>query len=158
VGNQTASAEFNVWIDPEAAHRVFGSGLDLTMVGLDVTNRAVLTRRDADELRSSGPVGCAAAGMLDFYLGFYEEAYEHGGAPIHDALAIAQVLRPELLSCLDRHVEIELSGICRGRTVIDMRQRTTLPEPNAHVAVDVDVDAFRKLLLERLVSLDAPTS
>jgi purine nucleosidase/pyrimidine-specific ribonucleoside hydrolase len=98
------------------------------------------------------------AELLNFYLGFYEEAYEHGGAPIHDALAIAQVVRPELLTCLDRHVEIELGGICRGRTVVDMRKRKTLPEPNAHVAVDVDVDAFRKLLLERIASLDGPTS
>jgi pyrimidine-specific ribonucleoside hydrolase len=96
--------------------------------------------------------------MLDFYLGFYEEAYEHGGAPIHDALAIAQVLRPDLLTVVHRHVEIELSGICRGRTVVDMRQRTTLPEPNAYVAVDVDVKAFREFLLERLASLDGPTS
>jgi inosine-uridine nucleoside N-ribohydrolase len=157
-GNQTASAEFNIWTDPEAAARVFESGVDLTMVGLDVTNRAVLTPADANRLRAGGPVGEAAAALLDFYLGFYEEAYEHGGAPIHDALAIARVLRPELLTCLDRHVEIELSGICRGRTVVDMRRRTTLPEPNAHVAVDVDVEAFRELLLERLASLDGPTS
>jgi pyrimidine-specific ribonucleoside hydrolase len=157
-GNMTASAEFNIWTDPEAAARVFGGGLDVTMVGLDVTNRAVLTRADADRLRAGGTVGKAAAELLDFYLGFYEEAYEHGGAPIHDALAIAQVLRPELLKCLDRHVEIELEGICRGRTVVDMRQRTTLLEPNAHVAVDVDVATFRKLLLERIASLDGPTS
>ena len=157
-GNQTASAEFNIWTDPEAAARVFESGLDVTMVGLDVTNRAVLTPADANRLRSGGPVGRAAAEMLDFYLGFYEEAYEHGGAPIHDVLAIAHVLRPELLTMQDRHVEIELSGICRGRTVVDMRQRRTLPEPNAHVAVGVDVGAFRALLLERLASLDSPTS
>ncbi len=155
-GNMTASAEFNIWIDPEAAHRVFGSGLDVTMVGLDVTNRAVLTRPDADRLHAGGPVAKAAAALLDFYLGFYEEAYEHGGAPIHDALAIAQVLRPELLTCLDRHVEIELEGICRGRTVVDMRRRTSLPEPNAHVAMDVDVAAFRTLLVERLLRLDGP--
>jgi pyrimidine-specific ribonucleoside hydrolase len=157
-GNMTASAEFNVWTDPEAAARVFESDLDVTMVGLDVTNRAVLTRADADRLRSGSSVGKAAAELLDFYLGFYEEAYQHGGAPIHDALAIAEVLRPELLTCLDRHVEVELEGICRGRTVVDMRQRTTLPEPNARVAVDVDVESFRELLLERIVSLDGPTS
>jgi inosine-uridine nucleoside N-ribohydrolase len=155
-GNQTASAEFNIWIDPEAAHRVFGSGLDITMVGLDVTNRAVLTRGDADELRSSGPVGSAAAGMLDFYLDFYEEAYEHGGAPIHDALAVAYVLQPEILRTTARRVEIDLTGICRGRTVVDMRRRTRLPEPNTQVAVDVDVAAFRTLLVERLMRLDEP--
>jgi inosine-uridine nucleoside N-ribohydrolase len=157
-GNQTASAEFNIWIDPEAAHRVFGSGLDVTMVGLDVTNRAVLTREDSDELRSRGRVGSAAATMLDFYLGFYEEAYEHGGAPIHDALAVAYVLQPELLTTMPRRVDIELTGICRGRTVVDMRRRTKLPEPNAKVAVDLDVTAFRRLFCERVGSLDRPTS
>jgi inosine-uridine nucleoside N-ribohydrolase len=151
-GNQTPSAEFNIWTDPEAAFRVFESGLDVTMVGLDVTNRGVLTPADADRLRGTGPVGKAVAAMLDFYLGYYGEAYEHGGAPIHDALALACVFRADLLTTERRHVQIELAGICRGRTVVDMRRRTVLPEPNAHVAVDVDAPAFRELLLERLSS------
>jgi inosine-uridine nucleoside N-ribohydrolase len=157
-GNMTASAEFNVWTDPEAADRVFSAGLDVTMVGLDVTNRCVLTRAAAERLRASGRIGAAAAEMLDFYLGYYEEAYAHGGAPIHDALAVAHVLQPELLTLERRHVEIELTGMCRGRTVVDTRQRTTLPEPNARVAVDVDAEGFRELLVSRLTSLDRPTS
>jgi inosine-uridine nucleoside N-ribohydrolase len=152
-GNMTASAEFNIWIDPEAAASVFESGLDVTMVGLDVTNRAVLTPEDAERLRAGGPVGAAAASMVDFYLGFYDAAYEHGGAPIHDAVAVAQVLRPEVVTTLPRRVDVELGGLCRGRTVVDMRRRTILPEPNARVAVDIDVQAFRDLLLERLISL-----
>jgi inosine-uridine nucleoside N-ribohydrolase len=157
-GNMTPSAEFNIWIDPEAASRVFGAGLDVTMVGLDVTNRCVLTREDAERLRASGAIGMAAAEMLDFYLGYYEQAYAHGGAPIHDALAVAHVLRPDLVTVEHRHVDIERTGICRGRTVVDMRQRTTLPQPNARVAVDVDAEAFRELLVSRLTSLDRPTS
>jgi pyrimidine-specific ribonucleoside hydrolase len=157
-GNMTPSAEFNIWIDPEAAHCVFTAGLDMTMVGLDVTNRCVLTRADAERLRASGPIGAAAAEMLDFYLGFYEQAYAHGGAPIHDALAVAHLLRPELLTLERRHIDIALTGICRGRTVVDMRQRTVLLEPNAHVAVDVDAEGFRELLVSRLTSLDRPTS
>jgi inosine-uridine nucleoside N-ribohydrolase len=152
-GNMTAAAEFNIWIDPEAAHRVFESGLDVTMVGLDVTNKAVLTREHADRLRASGRVAVAAAQMLDFYLGFYGEAYDHGGAPIHDAVAVAHLVRPGLVEILDRHVAVETAaGICRGRTVVDMRQRRNLPAPNAHVAVDVDAPAFAELLLERLAS------
>ena len=103
-GNMTPSAEFNIWIDPEAAAHVFASGLDVTMVGLDVTNRAVLTPEHADELRSQGPVGEAVAAMLDFYGAFYREAYDHGGCPVHDALAMAHVVRPELVSTLERHV------------------------------------------------------
>jgi inosine-uridine nucleoside N-ribohydrolase len=152
-GNMTPSAEFNIWVDPEAAHRVFSSGLDVTMVGLDVTNRAVLTAEHAARLREAGAVGAAVAAMLDFYLGFYLAAYDHGGAPIHDAVAVAHVLHPGLLKTLERHVEIDHGpGLCRGRTVVDMRRRTVLPEPNARVAVDVDVEGFRKLLLERLAN------
>jgi inosine-uridine nucleoside N-ribohydrolase len=157
-GNQTPSAEFNIWIDPEAAARVFESGLDVTMVGLDVTNKAVLSNADAESLRGAGPVAEAAADMLDFYLGFYNEAYEHGGAPIHDAVALAHVFRPDFLTVEDRHVEVDTSeGPCRGRTVVDMRRRTSGPDPNAHVAVDIDAGAFRTLLLERLRAF-SPTS
>ncbi|MEX2103429.1 MAG: nucleoside hydrolase, partial [Gaiellaceae bacterium] len=124
-----------------------------TMVGLDVTNRAVLTHKHAGRLRDAGRVGAAVAAMLDFYLGFYLAAYDHGGAPIHDAVGVAHVIRPELLKTLERHVEIDRGpGPSRGRTVVDMRRRTVLPEPNARVAVDVGVDGFRELLLERLAN------
>jgi inosine-uridine nucleoside N-ribohydrolase len=157
-GNQTPSAEFNIWIDPEAAARVFESGLDVTMVGLDVTNKAVLTAADADRIRDSGPIGAAAAAMLDFYLGFYNEAYEHGGAPIHDAVAVAHVFRTDLLTLGGKHVEVDTSDwICRGRTVVDMRKRTSGPGPNAHVALDIDAEGFRSLLLGRLGAF-SPTS
>jgi len=157
-GNQTPSAEFNIWIDPEAAARVFESGLDITMVGLDVTNKAVLTCADADSIRDTGPVGAAAAAMLDFYLGFYNDAYDHGGAPIHDAVALAYVFRPDLLTVEDRRVEVDTSdGICRGRTVVDVRRRTSGPKPNAHVAVDIDAKGFKRLLLGRLGAF-SPTS
>jgi inosine-uridine nucleoside N-ribohydrolase len=153
-GNQTAAAEFNVWLDPEAAARVFASSLDVTMVGLDVTNRAVLTREHADLLRGRGPIGAAVAAMLDFYGGYYHEAYELGGCPVHDAVAVAHVVRPGLVRTIARHVEVDVSqGLCRGRTVVDMRRRSVLPKPNAQVAVDVDVPAFVALLLDRLGQL-----
>jgi inosine-uridine nucleoside N-ribohydrolase len=153
-GNQTASAEFNVWLDPEAAARVFASGLDVTMIGLDVTNKAVLTPEHADLLRGRGRIGKAVAAMLDFYGGYYCEAYEHGGCPVHDPVAVAHIVRPGLVRTLARHVEVDVShGLCRGRTVVDMRRRTVLPEPNAQVAVDVDVPTFVALLLDRLGQL-----
>ena len=153
-GNMTASAEFNIWVDPEAAARVFESGLDITMVGLDVTDRAVLTSEHADSLRSAGGVGTAVAEMLDFYGSFYREVYDHGGCPVHDAVAVAHVIRPGLVETVARHVAVELgSGLCAGRTVVDMRRRLAAPEPTAHVAVDIDVDGFRELLLGRLRSL-----
>jgi inosine-uridine nucleoside N-ribohydrolase len=151
-GNMTPSAEFNIWIDPEAAQRVFDCALPVTMVGLDVTNRAVLTSEHADRLRGNGEVGTVVAEMLDFYLGFYLSFYEHGGAPIHDAVAMAHVIRPEILTVEPRDVKIELGGLCRGRTVVDMRRRVELPPATARVAVDVDVEGFRELLLERLAN------
>jgi inosine-uridine nucleoside N-ribohydrolase len=155
-GNMTASAEFNVWVDPEAAARVFESGLDVTMVGLDVTNRAVLTPEHADLLRPQGRIGTAVAAMLDFYGAFYRKAYDHGGCPVHDAVAVARVAQPELVRTERRHVEVDTSsGICRGRTVIDTRRRMVLPESNAQVAVDIDVRAFVALLLDRLGQLAA---
>ena len=94
--------------------------------------------------------------MLDFYGSFYREVYDHGGCPVHDAVAVAHVIRPELLETVARHVAVELgSGLCRGRTVVDTRRRRVAPEPTALVAVDVDVDGFRELLLTRLGSLAA---
>jgi purine nucleosidase/pyrimidine-specific ribonucleoside hydrolase len=153
-GNMTPSAEFNIWVDPEAAARVFESGHDITMVGLDVTDRAVLTAEHADGLRSAGGVGTAVAEMLDFYGSFYREVYDHGGCPVHDAVAVAHVIRPGLVETVARHVAVELgSGLCRGRTVVDMRRRLAAPEPTARVAVDIDVGGFRELLLGRLRSL-----
>jgi len=147
-GNMTPSA------DPEAAARVFESGHDITMVGLDVTDRAVLTAEHADGLRSAGGVGTAVAEMLDFYGSFYREVYDHGGCPVHDAVAVAHVIRPGLVETVARHVAVELgSGLCRGRTVVDMRRRLAAPEPTARVAVDIDVGGFRELLLGRLRSL-----
>lgn len=155
-GNMTPSAEFNIWTDPEAAARVFASGIDLTMIGLDVTNRAVLTPEHAELLRGQGQVGAAVAAMLDYYGEFYREAYDHGGCPVHDAVAVAHLIRPELVRTLDRHVEVEVApGLCRGRTVVDMRRRIVLPEPNAKVAVDIDVPGFVTLLLGRLAQLPA---
>jgi inosine-uridine nucleoside N-ribohydrolase len=151
-GNMTPTAEFNIWTDPEAAHRVFECGLQVTMVGLDVTNRAVLAPEHADRLRGDGEVGTAVAEMLDFYLGFYLSFYEHGGAPIHDALAMAHIIQPDVLTIEAREVKIELGSLCRGRTVVDMRRRVELPPATARVAVDVDVEGFRELLLKRLAN------
>ena len=96
-GNVTPAAEFNVWADPEAAKRVFASGLDVTMVGLDVTHRALLTRAHAERLRGSGRIGTFVAELLDFYGVFHREVYAFDGSPVHDAVAVAQVIRPELL-------------------------------------------------------------
>jgi len=152
-GNVTPAAEFNIWADPEAARRVFASGVDLTMVGLDVTHKALMTPEHADRLRTSSRAGKLVAELFDFYHRFHKQTYDLPGSPIHDALALAYVLRPDLLETVERHVAIDCeSELCRGRTVVDVWRRTG-QEPNAHVAVGVDGEAFLELLLERVASL-----
>jgi inosine-uridine nucleoside N-ribohydrolase len=152
-GNVTPAAEFNIWADPEAAQRVFASGIDLTMVGLDVTHKALMTPAHADRLRSAGRAGKLVAELFDFYHRFHAQTYGFPGSPIHDALAVADVIRPELLQTKHRHVAIDYeSELCRGRTVVDLWHRTR-NDPNAHVAVAVDSEAFLELLLERISSL-----
>jgi inosine-uridine nucleoside N-ribohydrolase len=152
-GNVTPAAEFNVWADPEAAKRVFASGLDVTMVGLDVTHQALLTGAHAERLRYSGRIGTFVAELLDFYGVFHREVYGFDGSPVHDAVAVAQVIRPELLQLERLNVRVDCkSELCRGRTVVDVWRRTGL-EPTASVAVEIDAEAFLDLLLERLARL-----
>jgi len=152
-GNFTPAAEFNIWCDPEAAAAVFASGLDVTMAGLDVTHRALLGPDVEDRLRAAGRVGSFVADLNVFFTRYHRDTYGWDGAPIHDAVAVAHVIRPGLLETLRRNVEIELeSELCRGRTVVDLWNRTDRT-PNAHVGVDLDVDGFFDLLVERIVTL-----
>jgi len=152
-GNMTPAAEFNVWADPEAAQRVLSSGLDVTMIGLDVTHKAILGSAVADRLRAVGRVGAFVAELNEFFSRYHRQTYGWDGAPIHDAVAVAHVIRPGLVETRRRNVEVELdSELCRGRTVVDLWERTDRP-PNVHVGVDVDADAFFELLVERIASL-----
>jgi inosine-uridine nucleoside N-ribohydrolase len=154
-GNMTPAAEFNAWADPEAAQTVFSSGLDVTMVGLDVTHRAVTTPALQARLQGSGPVGAFVADLIDFFSLYHRKTYGWEGAPIHDAVAVAHVVDPTLLTTAHRNVEVELdSELCRGRTVVDLWNRTDRP-PNAHVGVDLDTTRFFELLVERIAALDA---
>jgi inosine-uridine nucleoside N-ribohydrolase len=150
-GNVTPAAEFNIWADPEAAARVFTSGIDLTMVGLDVTHRALFTPRHAERLE--GRAGSMVRELVAFYGRFHAEVYGFDGSPIHDALAVAQVFRPELVETKERGVKIDTeSELSRGRTLVDLWGRADW-EPNCHVGVDVDADGFTELLIERINAL-----
>jgi len=152
-GNITPAAEFNIWADPEAARLVFASGVDVTMVGLDVTHQALLGPDEEARLRGSGRIGTFAAELNVFFSRYHRETYGWNGAPIHDAVALALVIRPELVETRHRNVEIEVeSEFCRGRTVVDLWNRTDRP-PNAHVGVGIDRDGFFDLLVERIGSL-----
>jgi pyrimidine-specific ribonucleoside hydrolase len=152
-GNVTPAAEFNIYVDPEAAWRVFRSGLPVTMIGLDTTHKALMTDSHAERLRASGDVGRLVAELYDFFVEYHRRTYEHDGAPIHDAVAVAQVLRPGIVETVHRHVDVDCeSKLCRGRTVVDLWLRTE-NEPNADVGVDIDAEGFLELLCERLGSL-----
>jgi inosine-uridine nucleoside N-ribohydrolase len=152
-GNVTPAAEFNIWADPEAADRVFQSGLDVTMVGLDVTHKALVGPAHQKRLRAAGRVGRMVAELLDFYGRFHRETYGWDGSPIHDAVALAHAFRPGLLEVVRTGVRVDCDGeLGRGRTNVDLRGRVGW-EPNANVAVDIDADGFLSLLLERIASL-----
>jgi len=152
-GNVTPAAEFNAFVDPEAARAVFESGIDITMIGLDVTHKALFTRAHAERLRGAGRVGKAVAELADFFLEFHRQRYRFDGAPIHDAMAVAHVIDPTLVTTLECNISIETeSQFCDGRTVVDRWQVTELPR-NAHAGIDVDADRFLELLVERVGSL-----
>jgi inosine-uridine nucleoside N-ribohydrolase len=152
-GNVTPGAEFNVWADPEAAHRVFTSGIEVTMIGLDVTHKALLLPATVEELRAAGRVGVLVAELYDFYHGHHARTYGWEGSPVHDALAVGHVIRDGLVTTEHRHVQVDIGPEPgRGRTYVDLWKRTG-KEANAHVGVDVDAAGFIALLVDRLTSL-----
>jgi len=149
-GNMTPAAEFNIWADPEAAQAVYHAGIDITMIGLDVTHLALTTPAIQERLRAAGTVGVFVADLVDFFSVYHRETYGWDGAPIHDAVAVAHVIQEGLVTTIERNVEIELeSELCRGRTVVDRWRRTDRPA-NAHVGVDLDANGFFDLLVERI--------
>jgi inosine-uridine nucleoside N-ribohydrolase len=147
-GNVTPAAEFNIWCDPEAAARVFASGIDVTMIGLDVTHKALFAKEH--EQRLHGKVGEMVRGLLGFYGHFHKQQYGWDGSPIHDAVAVAHVIRDDLVKTKTCGVKIDTdSELSRGRTLADIWGRASW-EANCHVAVDIHADAFLDFLVERL--------
>lgn len=147
-GNWTPAAEFNILVDPEAADIVFRSGVPITMAGLDVTERALVFPEDFERIRAVGnPVAKVVAEWLDFFYGFHR-SIGYPGAPIHDAVAVAALVRPELLTIKEMYVEIETTGdYCRGATVGDRLNVLNKPA-NARVIMDIDRQGFVDLLVE----------
>lgn len=150
-GNITPSAEFNIYVDPEAAKIVFGAGVKLTVIPLDCTHKALTNRARVDAFRALGtPVGDAVAGLTDFFERFDKEKYGSVGAPLHDPCVIAYLLRPDLFQGRFINVEIETaSPLTLGSTVADW-WRVSGREPNAMFIRDVDDEGFFTLLTERL--------
>jgi inosine-uridine nucleoside N-ribohydrolase len=152
-GNVTPAAEFNAFVDPEAAAAVFASGIPLTMIGLDITHKALFDAGHAERLRGTGKVGRAVAELADFFLEFHRQRYRFDGAPIHDAMAVAHVIDATLVETLECNVQIETSSqFCDGRTVVDRWLVSDRPR-NAHVGIDVDAQRFLELLVTRISTL-----
>ncbi len=157
-GNTTASAEFNIVADPEAADVVFRSGIPITMIGLDVTHQALLDRDAARELRGLGTEsGRVAADLTDYAL---DRNLEWSGAAttaIHDAVAIAHLLVPDLVAVARYHVAVDTTGgPARGRTVCDglpYRLRRDGRTPNADVGIVIDRERFTRLLVDAFARL-----
>ena len=154
VGNVTPTAEFNIYVDPHAAHVVFTSGVKLTMHPLDVTHKALMTRAWIDSLRALGTAtGQAAAAMLDFYERFDMEKYGEAGGPLHDPCVIAYLLQPELFQGRDCNVAIETgSDLTMGMTVVDWWGVTDRPA-NCRVINQIDAEGFYELIRSRLARL-----
>jgi len=141
-GNVTPAAEFNIWCDPEAAARSFESGLDLTMVGLDVTYKALMRPEHARRLAGAGRAGRLAAALYEFYSGYHRRTHGWDGAPVHDAVAMAHLVDPTLLETHHCGVRIDTGGeLSRGHTNVDRWGRAGWA-PNCHVAVDIEAEGF----------------
>ena len=153
-GNITPSAEFNIYVDPQAADIVFKSEIPIVVMPLDVTHKALVTKSRNDAFRTIGtPVGHAVAEMTDFFERFDKEKYGSEGAPLHDPCVTAYLIRPNLFK--GRHINVEIetqSELTMGATVADW-WRVSDRAPNALFIGDLDADGFFSLLTERLARL-----
>lgn len=152
-GNVTSTAEFNIYVDPEAARIVFESGIPITMSGLDVTDKAAIFEDEIVALKERGPVSTMVGELLDFY-SIFGKKMGYVGSALHDPCAVAWLLHPELFESEHLYVTVETEGkMTRGMTVADKRKKTDRPA-NVEVLVGVDREAFMKLIFDSLEKLD----
>ena len=153
-GNVTPTAEFNIYVDPQAAEVVFKSGIPIVMMPLDVTHKALTSRVRVERFRAMRtPVGDATAALLDFFERFDEQKYGTDGGPLHDPCVIAYLLKPELFKGRTCNVTVETaSELTMGMTVVDW-WHVTGRAPNATVMRDIDDEGFFHLLTERIGTL-----
>jgi purine nucleosidase len=151
VGNITPAAEFNIYVDPEAAEIVFKSGVPIVMIPLDLTHKVLTLKSRVEKIHAIGSrAAVALADMLAFFERFDVEKYGSDGGPLHDPTVIAYLLKPELFAGRDCNVEIETaSELTLGMTVVDWWGVTKRPK-NAKVLKDIDAQGFFDLLTERV--------
>ncbi len=151
-GNWAPAAEFNIQVDPEAADIVFRGGVPITMAGLDVTEKAQIYPEEFDIIRNLGnTVANTVAEWFDFFFQ-YHKSLGYRGAAVHDAVAVAALIKPEIFEVKDMYVEVETEGeYCQGATIGDIKN-VTGNKPNVHVLWNLDRDAFAKLLIDACAS------
>lgn len=152
-GNTTASAEFNIWMDPDAASRVFESGVPVTMIGLDVTHQAVVPLVVTDRLAELGTqTGQIFADLFRYFAIFHRQRYGWDGSPIHDAVAIAHLVERGVVRTERYRVDVEVtSELTRGRTVVDREGMSGLPT-NADVGIAINRERFIQLILDAVAA------
>ncbi|KRM19027.1 inosine-uridine preferring nucleoside hydrolase [Ligilactobacillus hayakitensis DSM 18933 = JCM 14209] len=153
-GNVNAVTEANINQDPEAADFVFRSGIPLTMVGLDVTTRTLLTVNETKQWRKLNTASSSAyADIVDYYIDAYKETSPHlGGCALHDPLAVAVAVEPSLVSTLNLNMKVDTKGAYAGRTIGD-ETRINEPALTTKAAVNVDTDRFLEEFMEKLITL-----
>ena len=153
-GNVTPYAEFNVAVDPEAADIVLGSGLPVTMCGLNVTHQALATRDVLDRIAALGtPLAGICVELLTFFAGSYRRVFGFDAPPLHDPVAVARVIDPTVVTTVEANVAVELTGThTRGATVVDLHGVTGRP-PNARVAIGLDAGRFWDLVVAAVAAL-----
>lgn len=150
-GNRTPYAEFNIWMDPEAADVVFRSGIPLTMCGLDVTHQALVTKKIFEKLAEmKTELSETIIGLLKFFAKTYDEVFEMPDPPLHDPVAIALLIDRTVVKSRFVNVQVELNGtLTRGATVVDIFEKMGQPA-NCNVALDLDADKFWSLMLNAI--------
>ena len=153
-GNVSAVAEANIYNDPEAARIVFRSGIETVMIGLDVTHKVYWEESDLQPLEDAGNERADfLLQIIRFISGAYENLTGWRRCVLHDPLAAAVCLYPDLVKTEKCHVDIELRGeLTRGMTVVDRRGRTPMGEENINVALEVDAERFKTMLMKSLLS------
>ncbi|MEW2135758.1 nucleoside hydrolase [Streptomyces sp. NPDC005409] len=158
-GNRTPAAEFNIRTDPEAADVVFRSGVPVTMCGLNVTHQALATPDVVARFEGLGtPLGRTCAELLTFFASTYRTLWGFPHPPLHDPVAVARVVDPGLVHCMDANVVVELQGrYTRGATVVDLHRYVDRPV-NARVAVHLEAELFWDRMVAAVSTLGARTA